>query len=584
MSVNERIYVDSKELTQRIEAALDRLKVFQYDSRYRTVLGSDFVDALAKWEQNIRRRKEDPFTLVVCGDFKRGKSSLINALLGEDVVSTNVTTETVTLNSISYGEHKNEAILSGGKRMILTDEELNRDALEDLMDKTGERIQRLAITRPIEILKDMTIIDTPGLGDSIRNFQSEVDQALCQADAVVYVFSVSFPLSRMEQMYLKTAILPQKYTSLFLAANFSDTMPDEAALQRMTELLNERVASILPGQPVYMMSALDERCTQLGEEVPNAALHEILGKSFVQFRQDVNAVLENRRSFVLPDRMERMTRLMLREMESQLAAIEQGLNASAEELDKTVSDITQKKQQDIDDLETKCSQIRKIIEEYQMETNEWMAGVLSRLREDSQKLSSVSTDDIVKYYSIFCVDALQSAMQNCVDRHMESLMDTLDAFSSAMTQDFSKHANPINCDFRMAIQNRTWTKGDNVGFVGSRLSSGFLGIALNGIGGLMRKKELQDKKPQIVQSIAAQYDQLGGAVRKETERVYQSIADYADQTLRAYYQEQFRTLEIQVEQLRMAARKSNDEKNQVREAITEIRKNFDAMDALFETA
>ena len=35
---------------------------------------------------------DDPFTLVVVGDFKRGKSTFINALLGEEVVTTNVTT------------------------------------------------------------------------------------------------------------------------------------------------------------------------------------------------------------------------------------------------------------------------------------------------------------------------------------------------------------------------------------------------------------------------------------------------------------------------------------------------------------
>lgn len=581
MSVNERIYYDSKELTQRIEANLDHLKTFQYDSRYRTLLGDDFVDTLSKWDRNIRSRKDDPFTLVVCGDFKRGKSSLINALLGEDVVTTNVTTETVTLNYISYGEHRNEAVLTGGKRMILSDSELARDALEDIMDKTGERIYRLNITRPVEVLRDITIIDTPGLGDSACNFQDEVDQALGQADAVVYVFSVSFPLSRMEQLYLKSSILPQKYTSLFLVANFCDTMPDKDALQRMTELLNERVAGILPGQPIYMLSALDERCTQMGENVPNADLHDFLGNSFGQFRRDMNSILEDRRALVLPDRMERMTRLMLKETESQLKAIEHGLNADSDELNRTISGIAQERQKGLDDLKSKCGQVREIVNGYETDTHEWMEGVLSRLKEDSKKLSSISTDDIVKYYAIFCVDALQNAMQNCVDRHMESLMDTLETLSDDLTQEFSKHMIPVNCDFRMTIQNRTWTKGDNVSFVASKLSSGFLGIAANGIGGLLRKKELQDKNPQIIQSIAAQYNQLGSAVRKEIEKVYQGIADYAEQILRVYYEEQFRSLEIRTEQLNMAARKSDDEKKQVREVIEQIRKELNGVRLLF---
>ena len=167
MELNKRIYYDASELMKRIETSLDQLKPYQYDSRYRELLGELLVGKINEWERSIRQRKSDPFTLVVCGDFKRGKSSLINALLGEDVVPTNVTTETVTLNRISYGAHSNEIILSGGRRVSLTDEELCRDALEPLIIQLDEPVQQLELHRTIDILKDITVIDTPGLGDSV---------------------------------------------------------------------------------------------------------------------------------------------------------------------------------------------------------------------------------------------------------------------------------------------------------------------------------------------------------------------------------------------------------------------------------
>ena len=114
MEFESRIHYNTDELVRMTEAALDELKVFQYEPRYRALLGDRLVEKMAEWDRNIRARKDDPFTLVVCGEFKRGKSSFINALLGEEVVSVNVTTETVTLNRISFGPHANEAILSGG--------------------------------------------------------------------------------------------------------------------------------------------------------------------------------------------------------------------------------------------------------------------------------------------------------------------------------------------------------------------------------------------------------------------------------------------------------------------------------------
>ena len=98
-----KIEYSNMELKQNLEHALDELHIFRYDNAYRTTLGNAFLDKLTEWEQNIRKYKDSPFTIVVAGDFKRGKSTLINALLGEEVVTTDVTTETVTLNRISSG-------------------------------------------------------------------------------------------------------------------------------------------------------------------------------------------------------------------------------------------------------------------------------------------------------------------------------------------------------------------------------------------------------------------------------------------------------------------------------------------------
>ena len=203
------IIYNPEDIVRLVEKKLDYFKPVQYDSRTRMLLGNNFVNKITQWEHTVRERKDDPFTLVVCGEFKRGKSSLINAILKEDVVPVNVTTETVTLNKISYGPHSNEAVLSGGRRLPLADSELERDVLEQKMEQIGEHILSLEIKRPIEILRTITIIDTPGLGDALKDFSELVDYSLQQADAVIYVFSANYPLSRTEQLFLKSRILPQ---------------------------------------------------------------------------------------------------------------------------------------------------------------------------------------------------------------------------------------------------------------------------------------------------------------------------------------------------------------------------------------
>ena len=127
--MNNAIVYDIEDLRCRLDSYLDGLSQLRHSEKYRELLGEAFSFKVTAWEQSIRRQKDMPFTIVVCGEFKRGKSSFINSLLGEDVVTTDVTTETITLNKISYGPHSNALVLEKGKRMLLTDEQLRREHL-----------------------------------------------------------------------------------------------------------------------------------------------------------------------------------------------------------------------------------------------------------------------------------------------------------------------------------------------------------------------------------------------------------------------------------------------------------------------
>ena len=257
MGFEDRIIYSQEQMAIALDNALDQLKTLRYDSRYRAMLGDLFVEKLSRWEGDIRRQKDAPFTLVVVGDFKRGKSTLINALLGEEVVTTDVTTETVTLNRISYGPHSSEAVLADGRSVRLSDEELHRETLEKVLAQAGEGVKWLELKRPIDLLKQVTIIDTPGTGDSMRDFSGVVKESLLQADAVIYIYNVKYPLSQTEQLFLKSAVLPQRYTTLFLVGNYADTMENEENYARIRDLLQERTAGLLPDAELLTISALD---------------------------------------------------------------------------------------------------------------------------------------------------------------------------------------------------------------------------------------------------------------------------------------------------------------------------------------
>ncbi|RGY98895.1 dynamin family protein [Clostridium sp. AM58-1XD] len=572
MEMQDRIIYDPEEMIRRIESELDKLKMFQFDSKYRALLGDPFISKLSRWEQNIRNRKEDPFTVVVCGEFKRGKSSLINALLGEEVVTTNVTTETVTLNKISYGAHSNEAILSGGRRMRLSDEEMERDRLEELISQAGEPVRQLEIKRPIELLRYVTIIDTPGLGDSMKDFTDMVEQALCQADAVVYLFSVNYPLSQAEQMFLKTVILPQKYTDLFLIGNYADVLSNEKEYERMKQMLEERIHGLLPAQEPWMVSALDERCRQTGEERPNVRMEELLGRNFDGFRSQITRLVQDKKDVILPDRMQRMLRGMLVDLADDLAALENGLIMSSQDVQAAIERVSEQKIQQMKQQSETESRIDGMIQVMQSETYEWIEELLNRMQEDVSTLSDVEAKDLTKYYSFYCIDMMQEAITRCTDYHTVILYDALDEISSELTYSLSKNAQNTAYGFRFALDNKTWTMGDNVSFVVSKIDSlGLFSLVADGIAGAMRQKEMSDKTPDIIKSIQVQYTNLHISVQQAIENTYRTMAENVIKQLAEYYGDKILAAQQQVEQSAMVARQDEAKKEETREAIGKIR-------------
>ena len=572
MEMQNRITWDPDEMIRLLENQLDRLKVFRFDSRYRSLLGEGFTELLARWEKDILSRRDDPFTLVICGEFKRGKSSLINALLGEDVTPVNVTAETVTLNRISYGPHSNEAVLSGGKHLRLSDEEMQRDHLENLMRQSGFSFRQIELQRPNEFLKKAVVVDTPGLGDSMQDFTEMVEEALAQADAVVYVFSVNYPLSQTEQLFLKTMIVPQKYTDLLLVGNYLDTLNSEEDYGRIKKLLASRIQNLLPGQEPWLLSALDERCRQLGEERPNPEMAGALAEHFDRFRAELNRLAEEKKETILPDRMQRLARGMIAELSENLTAMEEGLQMSSQDVKAAMDRVEEQKETQIQNQEEAGRRIDRLIETMKGESREWMGELLDAMQQEVGSLGDIPAAELSKYYTFYCIDTIQEAMNRCIEQHTLYLYDLLEEISADLSAKLSRTAVNSSYGFRFTLDNRTWTKGDNVSYVVSKVSSlALLSLVADGVAGAMRQKEMANKTPDILRSIGRQYISLRASVDQAVESVYGKLGENAKKQLAEYYGEKIRAAQEQVEQSAMVARQDEERKEEIRCAVSEIR-------------
>jgi len=570
MKLEDRISYDPVEYITTLEALLDNLKPFRFESKYRDLLGDLFVQKLSDWDREIRKRKEDPFTIVVCGDFKRGKSSFINALLGEDVVTTNVTTETVTLNKISYGLHSNEAILTGGKRIILSDEELLRDNLEQIIEQAPAPIQQLHIKRPIELLKDITIIDTPGMGDALKDFDSVVEEAMRQADAVIYLFSVNYPISQREQLFLKSVVLPQRHTSLYIVGNYADILRNEKELERMQQLSNERIANLLPDQPVYLLSALDERCRQIDNSCANARTTEQLHENFTALQTALHTMIRSKKDYILPERMNRMLRLMFDDLQSVLNSLEKGLEISSNDLQSAIDHVVEEEAAQSKQLDNANKRIDELFTQMKTQGQQWMTSVFDRLERDIDTLRNIPREDITKFYPFFCIDTVQETVNRCMDYHLQQLLDEMEEISSDLTRNLSKNTQSRSFGFQFTLDSKTWTKGDNIGFFANNLG-GIIGLAGSFLAGAMREKEMKDSLPDLVRMIREQYPQFRASAYDTINKNYDQLALNAKRELQDYYAGKIAFAREQVQQTAAVARQSQEKKAEIEATIRNVR-------------
>lgn len=575
--MDHKIEYSNEEMVYALEKSLGELNVFRYDGEYRAVLGQSFVDKLAKWEQDIHKCKESPFTIVVTGDFKRGKSTLINALLGEEIVPTDVTTETVTLNRISYGLPSNEAVLSQNRRVRLSDDELKRERLEKIIEELGEPIQRVEMKRPCEMLKRVTIIDTPGTGDAMKDFSAVVRDSLIQADAVIYVYNVQYPLSKSEQMFIKAAILPQKYTKLFMVGNYSDILQTQDEYDRMEKMLKNRVEDLLPREEFYMVSALDELCRKLGEETRENQLTPLLRQRFDQLRIQLDKLVEERAETVVVDRMMRLTASMAEDLNSELTAMENGLDMEAKDAALALSEAEKNKQESVETHAQLMKNIDEIIQKMKVETNAWMSDFMERIVQESKALEGVSNDDLKRYYEFYCVDLMQEAMNTCVEYHQDHLYDLMDDIVKGMGEKaVSAFGGNRTYHFRINLDNRVWTRGDTVGLVTSYVSqTSYLAytasLIADGISGAMREKEKQDRTSELVKQISRKLLSMSAMISETVDTVYDELRNKAKELIVEYYEDEIKKVQHLLEQTIQVAGKDAAEKERVASVIKKAR-------------
>jgi small GTP-binding protein len=212
------------------------------------------------------RMAEDRFNLVVVGRFSRGKTSLMNAMLGTDRLPTGVVPLTSVITTVTYGTDE-QVVLHYQNSHLFT--EIPLDRLAEHITERGNPgnvrgIRTAEVQLPAEILRrGFHFIDTPGLGSSIIENTRTTEAFLPEADAFILVTSYDSPLSAEEQRVLRT--IHSSGRRVFIVLNKQDCVA-AAERQEVIEHLQTQLFDVFGNAPpaVYSVSAQQALAARLG--------------------------------------------------------------------------------------------------------------------------------------------------------------------------------------------------------------------------------------------------------------------------------------------------------------------------------
>jgi GTPase SAR1 family protein len=203
------------------------------------------------------RLAEDRFNLVVVGRFSRGKTSLMNAVLGTDRLPTGIRPLTSVITTVTYGSEEKAVIHYRGLNLP---EDVSLAKLPQYITENGNSANHrgIAIAQvqlPAELLRrGFHFIDTPGLGSPILENTRTTERFLPQADAFVLVTSYEGPLSEEELRFLGEAVRSGR--RVFVVVNKADMVSEAERAETLAYLREQLVAATgVAGSAIFSLSA-----------------------------------------------------------------------------------------------------------------------------------------------------------------------------------------------------------------------------------------------------------------------------------------------------------------------------------------
>ncbi|MAA77637.1 MAG: hypothetical protein CL916_00130 [Deltaproteobacteria bacterium] len=230
-----------------------KLRVLGGESKARTII------------QVAEELNKNDFRIIFCGEFKRGKSTLINAILGQKALPMKVAPCTGVITEVKYSPEPKALVHPlRGDPFKASHEDIKKYIA--IQGNDAPDVSRVELCYPINICENaITLIDSPGLNEDWKRTQVSLTE-LNKADAVIMVLSCEMALSRSEMDFIESRLMHHNAGSFFVWNRYDAVWNDDQEIAALRSRSQSRLQKYK--NQVYYLSAREALVARLRNDHP----------------------------------------------------------------------------------------------------------------------------------------------------------------------------------------------------------------------------------------------------------------------------------------------------------------------------
>lgn len=216
----------------------------------------------------VEKLENREITVSVIGQFKRGKSTLVNAILEDKILPVGIVPVTAVVTTIEYGEKAATVHFDNGIIKEIGFDEMSSFINEQENCDNHLGVSKVALYCPSPFLKKrLTFVDTPGVGSVHQKNSDAAYSYVKESDAVIFMLSVDSPINQIEIDFLKNA---KEYAAKFyFAINKIDSI-DEDELKEYLDYCRNLICKLMGVDEIQLFPVSAKK--SLGIEELKAAI------------------------------------------------------------------------------------------------------------------------------------------------------------------------------------------------------------------------------------------------------------------------------------------------------------------------